>query len=182
MGGVGDEGALAVEGQLQARQQRIDCIGDRLYFARQIMFRQRRQAAGIAQPHFLRQPLHRAQRPVDQQPDQQRHQRREDQQRAQAAQRGGGRQVAPKFQWLRHLDDAVARDHAVDAPAAVAGIHIRKPQDGAVRQRRPGMRQVERRAIHGPDLHHDRRCVFVRAGRLKVGRHTLVAQRQRGLA
>ncbi len=153
--GIGGEAALGGERLVEPREQRVEAPRQRLQFARQRAFGERRQRIRPALGHGARHCVERLQAATDGVPDQHAEERDQCRQRQQRAQRGLRGDFAPLVQRMRDLQCVRAFDVRVDAPLAAIARDGRIAFGGGNRQARFRLRPVDQHAVAVPDLRDD---------------------------
>jgi len=182
VGGVGDEGALYRKGRLQAREQPVQFVHQRLDLERKVDAGQRAQAAGVAALHLRRHLPQRRQPATDDPCDKGDHDGQEQDQRYHDPQcRRASQRLADALR-LGDLNHALRSLQPVGAPLFAAQGEIRVADHHLVDHGQSGSREINPRAEQIPDLHDEIRIGLV-GWNLDARRHRdLPAQGQRHLA
>ncbi len=178
MRGVGDEGALRVEGQAQPLEQRIEGDRQRRDLVGQTGDRQRRQRPGVAGPDLAGEAIQRRQIARRQPADAERGEGRHQQQRQAAAPGRACCESLADLHRLGDLDDALVGRDAEGAPGLAADVDGGQAEQGPRRQRRVRPRGVDASAVVAPDLDDEIELGVGQAVGLGRGDLALVAQRE----
>jgi hypothetical protein len=179
---VADEMALGRQRGAEPVQQRVERLHQRQHLVGQAFRGQCLQRVAVAPAHLGREPLQRGERARHQPADHQRQRRGDRQQRHDGAQRRLRRALVAHALGLRHLDHAIARDHAEGAPQDAAGLDVREADHHARRRLHLRLGRIDGLAVLVPDLDDEIELAVRERARLLGRDRALVAQRQRHLA